>query len=556
MKIFSNSKLFFISFFALLGFSLFIIAKSYSIFFESEINALAASIQDDSFYYIIPAFNFSNGNGFTFGGEKSYGFQVGYELLLVVVALFTNSIHELLRFSLLLNALLFAATGLIIYFIVVRVVASFENLEFPKGIAYVAGLTASIIYLSNYWNFFNSITAKENALAAFLLSVAIYFSLRNDGDNKSRNALAAGLVCGFLFLTRPVPSTILYLAVFAWVYKCSFKFFISAAATPILGWAIFSGIYFNAVVPFPAQIKVSVSSAPFGHDVIIKAFEYFLTSIRFGIFGPSNVMLPQPNWIDALRPQGVEIALFVGLLLFASCFFILLLKQRRAKEFSGILIFRCVLACAVGSILMGVSMAIKRPAEIYYASWYFYDSPVVLSVLFGIGFFLFTDKAMSLLGKYFKPLPSLTIALILLSGLKMVEHYDRFVPYTETDFEAGVNAERWQNVMIASALWLKEYDKNWHAKKVAAYSSGALGFTLEDRVINLDGLANNNVARSLLDGRPVDEYLLASRPDYFIDIGKVNPVSKNVELDRLHTLPFSPYSGYQVSSFVYGEGGR
>src|ERR1700737_337832 len=74
---------------------------------------LACSIQDDSFYYLVPGWNAAHGLGFTFGGEKTSGFQPLYELLLTLLGLFSNSLGSLVRLAINLNGWLFALTALI-----------------------------------------------------------------------------------------------------------------------------------------------------------------------------------------------------------------------------------------------------------------------------------------------------------------------------------------------------------------------------------------------------------------------------------------------------------
>src|SRR5262245_52879031 len=52
-------------------------------FFLSDTYQLAATVQDDSFYYIVPAFNLKSAGFFTFDGRNpTYGFQPLYMLLL------------------------------------------------------------------------------------------------------------------------------------------------------------------------------------------------------------------------------------------------------------------------------------------------------------------------------------------------------------------------------------------------------------------------------------------------------------------------------------------
>jgi len=58
-----------------------VFASAYSYSWQSRLANLNCSIQDDSFYYFVPAWNESHSAGFRFGGEKTWGFQPLYELL-------------------------------------------------------------------------------------------------------------------------------------------------------------------------------------------------------------------------------------------------------------------------------------------------------------------------------------------------------------------------------------------------------------------------------------------------------------------------------------------
>ena len=59
----------------------FFIFSSWRRVYRSDIDSLAISIQDDSYYYLLPAFNLKTYGFFTFDGEhETYGFQPLYAL--------------------------------------------------------------------------------------------------------------------------------------------------------------------------------------------------------------------------------------------------------------------------------------------------------------------------------------------------------------------------------------------------------------------------------------------------------------------------------------------
>lgn len=60
--------------------------------FRSDYFALATGVQDDTYYYLLPAWNFSRAGWFTFDGlTSSYGFQPLWELCLAILAMWLPS---------------------------------------------------------------------------------------------------------------------------------------------------------------------------------------------------------------------------------------------------------------------------------------------------------------------------------------------------------------------------------------------------------------------------------------------------------------------------------
>ncbi|WP_156513298.1 hypothetical protein [Bordetella ansorpii] len=539
---------------ALAGFSAWIVlSQSARIFFGSDLYALAASIQDDSFYYIIPAFNFSHGKEMSFGGVLSYGFQPGYELLLSLVGLMTDSIASLLRTSLFLNAVFFAATGVLIMMAVVRACAQQGKTSGRVflGPAYVCGAIALAVYFANAWNFLNSTTGKENPFAAMLLMLSIYLALGVQASARPGRIFLAGLIAGLLAITRPVPSTLLYLAVFAWAFRGAYKPYITGLALPLLAWLVFAKAYFGVFVPFSAAIKSAAPSLSFSMSAIGQAWNYLLTALQFGSFGPSMVMLPQPNWAAAARDPGTQTILYVTLGAAAAVCLIGTLRSVIRGPRTLAVVPMVIAAFAAGSFLMGLAMALKRPHEMYYASWYFYDAPAISSLVAGIGVYLLWAWLTRLVpAPLSRVVTLLALTAIAFTQVGSLDRYRAFQPYTAADLTDGVG-KRWQNTMIAAGLWYKENVPDWQTKTVAAYSAGALGLVLEDRVINLDGLSNNDAAAAQLANRSLPDYLYGARPDFFIDVVLANPTDARVTLRRLHTLDFPAQEGYQISAFDY-----
>ena len=532
-----------------------ILKKSVDLYFGSDILALAASIQDDSYYYLLPAYNAAHGKGFSFGGELAYGFQVGYELILVGIAWFMNTMPDLLRTALFTNSVFFVGSGLVASLASIHICRSAGIGQNRSLNAYLAGMVTAIAYFGNYWHFFNATTAKENALASLILSCIIFLQASSFTHNTTKKSAILGLACGLFLLTRPNPSTLIYVALSAYFNRRELRVFSISALFPFILWGSFSITYFGTVLPFSLRLKAAADVTESIKEVFPRTFDYLLTSLEFGLFGPSNVMIPQPNWAQALREAAWEKTLYAGIFLAFMAFIALLWGGRRkANKEAVYFLLSCVVGMMIGACATGLSLILKRPNEIYYASWYFFDSPVIMSIFVGVGLHIFLcilkEKGTAKPNMLWRGISFSAASACLLATFSIIGRYAAIDCYDRGYFWRGVDAMRWQNVMIAAGLWLKNEDKDLHQKRVAAFSAGALGFVLDDRAINLDGLANDEIAKAILRRTPMADYIRRARPDYFIDIMSVSP--GDFKLTNLKIFPFR-YGGYQVSRFDYSN---
>src|SRR5262245_41273439 len=176
-------------------------ARSCRRIFGSQADALAASIQDDSFYYIVPAHHFPVTWFFSFDGHtQTYGFQPLYMLVLSGLASAIRDLPGLLRAALLLNVTLYCATALLLFCIVAKC-----RRRARPGWRAAAALIGAHLFLCNIGVFLTNITAKENALAGFLLACGVLVCLRTRGATATGSWSAAvrlGFIGGSLVLCR------------------------------------------------------------------------------------------------------------------------------------------------------------------------------------------------------------------------------------------------------------------------------------------------------------------------------------------------------------------
>jgi hypothetical protein len=128
---------------------------------------LACAIQDDSFYYFIPAWNGGHGTGLTFGGEKTSGFQPLYEIILTAASHFCGSLESLVRLAISLNGCFFALTALFAGLAIRPWVGAAVPGSRPAAGA-LGMWVGAFSFLSLHTVYFSSVTGKENALAALL----------------------------------------------------------------------------------------------------------------------------------------------------------------------------------------------------------------------------------------------------------------------------------------------------------------------------------------------------------------------------------------------------
>lgn len=162
-------------------------------------------VQDDSFYYLVPAWNFWRYHAFTSDGAGStYGFQPLWMLICTALAYVSSTREMLLRLMLCAGALLFTLMGYLIYRLVFRI-----------GGPIAALLSAGLVFF-NPPLFEIMVAGKENALTGALVVALLLYGeklLRADADQAwLRNASWLGVLSGLLTLARF--NNLLLLAVF------------------------------------------------------------------------------------------------------------------------------------------------------------------------------------------------------------------------------------------------------------------------------------------------------------------------------------------------------
>jgi len=237
----------------------------------SDILTLASSIQDDSFYYLLPGWFVSRVGFFSFdGATKTYGFQPLYEILISLLGVGASDVGQLLRSALTLNLILHVLTGGVIYIIARSISASF----LAKGFQNFCGILAATFWYVNMPLYLSQLTGKENALASLLLSIVLlsYFRAKLNNFSSNRWVIAFGFFTGLLAITRIHPSAIFIISLL-WVsiirMNISTKkpeilplaWSLIAFLAPILAWGLYAESEFNQFMPTSGLVKMGNNRA-------------------------------------------------------------------------------------------------------------------------------------------------------------------------------------------------------------------------------------------------------------------------------------------------------
>lgn len=482
-------------------------------FIYSDFLALAVTIHDDSFYYLVPAFNFKEHWRYTFDGlHATYGFQPLYMLILTALSLFSPSAEIVLRFGLCLNALLHASTAVILGLII--------NATLPhvlRPIRYFAALSGTVLYLLGYELFFANVVLKENPLASFLYALASLLTISlisRPHQQRPFVELYLGGLLGSLILTRILPAS--FLAVFVILITISLTLprrsllrVATALAVPLLLWGVYAETTLGHLLPTSALVKGEGILGFLRHWTLLPTADIVYAFRRY-ISGTLRFLcdLHQPGPLTPLR---VALLLAGFLALLTS----LLVKSWWTRE----RILQAGLAAASLSGLLAIpTLLYTRQAELLYYTWYVFDVPVVCIAMFATAFGFFLQR---LADGPLKRVPSrlpvgpLLVGVLFLTSSAAVHWTFRHVNVLA---EWRYSATEWQHVMARTTLWFRSTVTLGRDERVGAFNAGLVGLLLPGKVINLDGLANDDIVEHLRKGGRLADYVRRRRIRYVIDV--------------------------------------
>ncbi len=475
--------------------------------FGSDIRELACNrLQDDSFYYLQPAWNFSRGGSFTFDGEHpTYGFQPLWMIVLAVLARLSPDKIFFLRASVALGGLFFSLTGWLLYHLAKSWTSGWRAVIAP--VLWTANLSLLGVY----------ITGKENALYAFLLVFACIRIVRRM-TAPVKGAWLDGLLLGLLVLSRLnalIPAILLLAVLAIWgagsrAERARSMLTVGAGMLAVIAvWCFYAQISFGAIFPNSGTAKLFGANAalalflenhlPFlpkaWIEAIVPQAERVLLARPDLLIQPTKELgfsylaglLPElaygswANFFSFLGPLDFRIkVLALAALGFGAAGRVLL--QLRSSARAGAAILGVILLSAAGnSLLNGLLM----PEYLLWGIWY--AVPETLALVLAVAYLLdwplgAIARLKAPIGKILRVAAAAAAVVLAVAGLGLV--WVNLMPREYTVAPDGTQQEAYD-----ATVWMNESLPR--GARVGSFSAGLLGyFGRAYTVINLDGLAN------------------------------------------------------------------
>jgi hypothetical protein len=502
---------------------------------HSDYLALAMSIPDDSYYYLLPAWRFQTHGFFTFDGvHRTYGFQPLFMVLLTGMSAILPSIEAVLRAAFSVNATLHVATGVLIGLVVNTVLSECSEL-----VRYIASLVAGAVYLLGWNLFWVNLTLKENSLATFIYVLAILCLLRALSAPRQRSTgsdVWLGALIGLLILARLLPSSLLAAGVMlSVVWAClprrSAIIIGTATLMPVLIWGIYAKFAFGHLLPSSMLIKA-------GGGGILGAvrhwrsvgFAEMFTLIGWYVRWAFSLFCDRD--ITSVRFLTREGFLVVGAGGLAICMAFAAWWSRTRTT-----IVLLAAASLAGLVAIPVLQYSTSKNLLLYSTWYLFDVSAILAIAGAATLGFLGQRGMGRLpARWANPRPAVVATLIAIvwvgAAAAEIKGY-KSVPIAKWD-ESGcagrdgpctvVPDSSWVKGVVNAALWFRSEVPLAEGERAAAFDAGVVGMLLLPKpLVNLDGLANDDIKGKYL-GSPgawpspaLAEYISRERIRYVID---------------------------------------
>ncbi|MBN2084355.1 MAG: hypothetical protein JW748_03960 [Anaerolineales bacterium] len=523
--------------------------------FGSDIRELACNrLQDDSFYYLQSAWNFSRSGRFTFDGEHpTYGFQPLWMIVLAMLARVSPDKFFFLRASVALGGLFFSLTGWMLF----RLARHWTG----GGRA----LIAPVLWTANFSLLGVYITGKENALYAFLLVFACLRIIRRM-TSSGKEAWWDGILLGLLVLSRLnalIPAILLLAVLGMWGAgsRAERARSMLAAGVGMLAvialWCVYAQISFGAIFPSSGTAKLFGANAalavflenhlPFLPQAWIEAF--VPQAERVLLARPDLLVLPSKDlgfsYLAGLLPELVygswaEFFAFLGPMEFRIKVLALaaigigaagrVLLQLRSSARAGAAVLGVIWLSAAGNSLLNWLL---MPEYLLWGIWY--AVPETLALVLVVAYLVdwpldLAARVKPAVGTILRTAGAAAVTVLAAAGLALV--WIRLAPGDYTIAPDGTQQEAYD-----AAAWMNENLPP--GARVGSFSAGLLGyFGRAYTVINLDGLANTPqfasrelvghllYVRGLAPVDPLREYLARENIGWLANVDTVERIAR------------------------------
>jgi hypothetical protein len=509
-------------------------------FIESDYLALAVSIPDNSYYYLLPAWRFHTHGFFTFDGihRTTYGFQPLFMVLLSGLSAILPSIEGVLRAALGLNATLHVATGVLIGLVVNTVLS-----ECSVMVRSIASLLGCAVYLLGWNLFWVNLTLKENTLATFLYVLAIFCLVRALSAQREQSRERAigsdlwlGTLIGLLILARLLPSSLLAAGVmigvvWACLTRRSAMIISAAMLAPLLIWGMYAKLAFGHVLPSSILINTGDAgilgavrhwwSVGFGD---MYAWIGWYARWAFSLFSDRDI--GSFRFLSRAGFFGIGAGGLVVCMAFAAWW---------SRSRTTIVLLAAASVAGVLAIPALEYSSTKR--LLTWSTWYLFDVSAILTIAGAAVLGFLGQRGIARLPtQWAKPHPRVAALLIAVVwvGAAMTElRWYRAVPIVRWDKSgcadrdgpcAFVPDSSLEKTTANVALWFRSAVPLVNGERVGAFNAGFVGLLLlPNALVDLDGLANDDIQGELL-GRvgawpspALADYISRERIRYVID---------------------------------------
>ncbi len=427
------------------------------------ISTFGVQLVDDGYYYLEIARNIANGNGITFDGLNSTnGFHPLWQIMLVPIFLMTKSRTLAAMAVTMLQTLLFAASGYMLYRIL---------LENTKKI--YLSITGSALWLFNFWFWSKgALSGMETGLLILCFGTSILLFSRSLRGSCSSWLLSISLIATCTARLDSVALVIGICAIFLIIrrYRDALQ-----TGLPVMIYLIFymvaNRLIFGGLFPVSGYIKSAA-----GSELLRQLFEN--GNLRFFQHGAANFV--------SFATLGGRLPLLAALVAIAGIVWAVLRVIRTAgTPIREVVAVSCIYTAA---LLLYYSFMYDSLLDIYTYYWF----PVIFCAI--ISFVLILSRMRLRLLRS-------GITLILFAGLiafNIVYAHDRLQSYS---FVIPDSARPERNAVN----FLNTLDDG---TVIGSWDAGYVGYYCRHRVVNLDGLVNNYEYQAILHEQGLEKYLV------------------------------------------------